>query len=425
LDPLAVDSTLGPKQTESVHSVLTNGKRVVVLTAVTGHDREDREGQLASYCVNYFPAGQTRPRWTQAFPSTGDIAHPGVILLWAARAPDKVEPSVQPLTWLGEDVLVCAGPVQDLVCLAADDGKQRWRLERLWEYERGFIGPSIWRHSIGRLGSEDADKEKPGKEDSAKKRLASRHHSIVGGPLVVTAPGKGGAGRGPSIFVAVARGPSHFAEYLSDCVIYELDAKGEPLAMVTLPRMVRGEWYQVEKDGVVWACQGGAFVKLGVSSHRAGWTGMGPGGPDMLCRVAWYRHPSPARPEAWLTSDPAGDPIAFGKGLAFRVCRGGYVTDPAKPVYDFPITVIDLQTGAEDELRLSVPYTGEMLEPGANYTRSEGPDGKPRWRTRGPYVLAITWLQTDERRLRVTLGMASWSRTLEFALTDLPGRKQE
>jgi hypothetical protein len=33
--------------------------------------------------------------------------------------------------------------MQDLVCLYTD-GHERWRQERVWEYERGFIGPGVF-----------------------------------------------------------------------------------------------------------------------------------------------------------------------------------------------------------------------------------------------------------------------------------------
>src|SRR5262249_44919622 len=162
-------------------------------------------------------------------------------------------------------------------------------------------------------------------------------------------------------------------------------------------------------DGLVWACQGGVFVKLGLSRHRDHFIGMGPGGADLLCRVEWYRQHSPEEPEAWLTSVPAGDPTAFGQGFAFRVCAGGYVADPATPVYDFPIAAVDLRTGADHTLILHVPYKGQFPEPESNYSRNKLPGGKDAWHTLGPHVLAVTGLQVEDNRLRVTLGMEDWA----------------
>ena len=93
--------------------------------------------------------------------------------------------------------------------------------------------------------------------------------------------------------------------------------------------------------------------------------------------------------------------------------------DPATKIYRFPISVIDLKNGADRELVLKVPYKGDIPEPKSNFSRSETALGKARWRTLGPYLLAITWLEIEGNRLQVTLGMENWSRTLEFDIDDL------
>jgi hypothetical protein len=224
--------------------------------------------------------------------------------------------------------------------------------------------------------------------------------------------------------VAVARGPAHYGEYLSDCVVYELDDAGKPVGMVNLPRMVRGGQHRAQKGGVVWACQGGAFVKVGASRHGGHRLGGGPGGPDLLCRIDWYRHPSPEPSDAWLSADPAGDPVAFGEGFAFRVSAGGHVTAPDAGAYHFPLSMIDLRTGADRDLVLRVPYKGKLPEPKTNFSRSQTPAGKVRWQALGPYVLAVTRLQVEGERLRVTLGMEGWARALDFEIKELRGRER-
>jgi hypothetical protein len=354
-----------------------------------------------------------------------------VFLLAAARFPDRVQPRVRPLSWVGKDALVCAGPTQDLLCLAGDTGAERWRVERVWEFQRDFIGPSVWRHFFRRAGDPEGEMPlaKPPKEKRPKKPGAAGHvrpgesASIVGGPIVVPAPKGRRRPGGDRIFVAVARGPARFAEYLSDCVAYELRSNGWPRAVATLPRMVQGGRYQVRKDGVIWACQGRAFVKLGLSPPRAVEGGGGPGGPNLLCRIDWYRQLARQEPQAWLTADAAGDPLAFGSDIAVRVAAGGYVTDPDKPVYRFPLALVDLRTGAEHALVLNVPYKGKLPEPKTNYSMETLDDGKKRWQAMGPHVMAVTGLEVQDNRLRVTLGMEGWAAVLAFDTAGLLGRK--
>jgi hypothetical protein len=111
--------------------------------------------------------------------------------------------------------------------------------------------------------------------------------------------------------------------------------------------------------------------------------------------------------------------VAFSNAFAFRVCEGGYVAKPKVGVYEFPISMVDLKTGGDRSMMLSVPFNGALPEPKTNYSRSSTPQGETRWQTSGPYVLAITWLQIVDNRLRVTLGMEKWARSVEFDLDEL------
>ena len=335
----------------------------------------------------------------------------------------QVRPDLQHLTRLGDDILVCAGPTQDLICLERDTGKQL-ASTCVWEYKRSFIGPSVWQHFFARSGGEaDDDGRKDKKMQKEKERPPQRQYSIVGGPIVVPT-GKAGEGE-HSIFLAVSKGPAQYASYLSDCVVYEFGSDGRPLSMANLPRMVRGGWFRQQKDGIVWACQGNSFVKLGVSKVCQRGFGDGPGGPDLLCRVDWHRQLSADQPDAWLTSNTAGSPITFTDTHAFRVIAGGHVLEPTSTVYSFPVSVVDLKSGVDSALVLNVPFKGKVPEPHSNYSRSQSPQGKDRWQASGPYLLAITWLKVEGNRLHVTLGMQEWTRTLSFEIDDLTRRKRE
>ncbi len=420
LDEIVLDKPRA-KEVELVESLVSDHGKVVILSAIRDDDKGfEGEGELVGYRVSCVNAGESRSLWTKAIASAGKVGRPGAALLWSARAPEKVRPNLQQLSFLGKDILVCAGPVEDVFCLESVSGKEKWRLKRLWDYERGFIGPSVWQHFMARGGEDEnelakeKDKKEKAKQEDAKD---SGFAAIVAGPVVVTSDK---AEKTTSIFVAVAKSSaSHYSQYLSNCIVYELDEGGKPVAMATLPRMVLGSWGKVHGDGIVWACQNNSFVRMAQSANRGRGLGLGPGGPDCICHVDWYRQLSPRKVDAWLRSDPVGSQMALGNTHAFRVVSGGYVVDPAKKIYRFPISVIDLKNGADRELVLQVHFKGDVPEPKSNYSRSGSAPGKERWQTFGPYLLAITWLELAGDQLHIHLGMENWTRSLEFHVEDV------
>jgi hypothetical protein len=385
LDELAVGGKSG--ENEIILAALASDTGVVLLTGTTN------VGHLISYRVTCAKPGEPSPRWSKTFPFTGQVGRPGEALAWPTRTWPKALPQGQPLAWLGENVLVCAGPVQDVLCLEGDTGKERWRVERIWEYQRGFVGPSVWQHVLCRHASDDEKKD--GKQGKDEERPPARQHSIIGGPVVVDQIQR--------IFVAVANGPSEYAEEVSDCVVYEFGFDGEPVAMVNLPRMILGGQYRVQKDGIVWACEGGAFVKLRISPRRnLGEFHMGPGGPDMLCRVDWYRQLSAEESDGWHPMAPANDSVAFGDDFAVRAFAGGYFK---VGTYCLPLSMIDLKTGTDRRMLLRVPWAEDSRQ------------------TREPHAVAITSLEVEGKRLRITLGMEKWARGVEFPIDELKGPK--
>jgi hypothetical protein len=84
-----------------------------------------------------------------------------------------------------------------------------------------------------------------------------------------------------------------------------------------------------------------------------------------------------------------------------------------------------LRTGTDRAMVLRVPFKGKLPAPKTNYSGIITPQGKARWKTMGPHVLAITWLQVEDNRLRVTVGMEEWARSLEFDLDEIQGRKRK
>lgn len=398
---------VGDKELESLISILPGKHSVIVLTATT-KDTPFRD-ELASYRVTCFTRDKTEPLWSKTFTSQGQRPTPGVFL-WASRRPNYATSSIQHLARLGERILVCAEDTQDILCLERDTGKEAWRLERVWEYQRGFIGPSVWSHFLSRFGLETTQ-SKDQKSDEV--RLAREAFdkqfacAIVAGPLVVHRERKVGVSH-DRIFVGVSKGPvGPYSGYLSDCVVYELNEQGTPIAIIRLPEMIEGSSFCVLNDGIIWKCQNQAMVKIGLSEGRASFVS-GPGSTDGIGKINWYRQLDAKKQKAWLVSGWMNIPIAFGKST-FRLPAGGYITKRSDCIFHFPLGIIDLKTGLERDLTLEVPFRGEVPDPETNFCSEVQQNGETSWSTLGPYLLTVSeiWLEGD--RLRIGLESGDWS----------------
>jgi hypothetical protein len=377
--------------------------RLVVLSIITAGGKH-----LVKYRVAGFQLPEGQEVWNQTFSAVTEYGPAGVAL-WATRRPNQAVSALRNLTWMGADVLICAGSRQDLICLASEDGNIRWKVGRIWEIGRGFIGPSVWSHSLGRFG--ESRPSETTKEDAARSKIFDQQwrSEIIGGPIVVKRRESEWSASRHSIFIAVARGPAEaepFASYIADCIVYELDDRGKPLSLVTLPRTTHGSSAYPVSDSVVWLCQNNAMVRLEATYDIPT---MGPGGPDLSTRVAWYRQFSEPEATAWLISDKAGDPVAFGVKGAIRPLSGGYVKKSDDPEYHFPLAMIDYADGSTASMSLRVPLTAAVPEPRTNIE-----DKGAAIHTSGPYLLAITRLHLSGHTLAITLGMEKWSGVVRF-----------
>jgi hypothetical protein len=414
--PIGRDHGSDGKKREVIGDVLVGHGKVVVLSGVLAEQDASPVGpQLVAYRVTCLRAGETKPIWAKSFTAAAPRGAMGVGIWTGAgwgNAPGYAESGVRRLCWLDSDPLVCAEAMQDILCLDGSSGAEMWRIGRLWEFERGYIGPSMWSHYIGRFGVDDFPRPNRDKALQAARRDFDKRFdcALIGGPVVV----------GRQILVAVSKGPaSGWGGYLSDCILYELHSArygaprggftmpARPSAITKLPRMVLGSACAVHDGGVVWACQKRAFVRCAPSAHGA--VGIiGPFGPDLIGRIDWYRQLPASEPKAWLTAGPACDAVAFGRAHAFRTIDGGYVTRRGDRVYRFPVVAVDLRSGLHRTLVLNCPFKGELPEP-------EHPHH------RGPYHLGITGLTVDGDTLRVVLGMEGRAEMLEFDWTKLLG----
>jgi len=403
----------------AVLSVLTGPDYVCVLTIHVVHDKVQDEDKMAAYQVLCFRNQETTPLWTREFPTEPEDHYHGAMLL-AARQPTRAPSAIQSLSWFRDQLLVCAGPRQHLVGLDKKSGRTSFQIERIWEYQRGFIGPSVWSHFISRYGQQRfLFRSASSKPTLAKMRAAfeAQHRcAVIAGPIVVPCTGAGSSPTSPHIFVAVSNAPADgYSAYLADCIVYELNEFAQMIGMVHLPRLINGAEVEVRSNELIWGCENGGMVKLAASD---GMGGVGPGSSDRLIRVAWYQQYAPYAPTAWLRSDSAGQWSAFTPGTAYRIHAGGFILERETQVYQFPISKIDTETGHEEILLLKVPFNGVLPLPHTNVSDLTT-GGHTYLKTHGPYVLAITHLDMEGSILRITLGTETWSKTVSFEMANL------
>jgi hypothetical protein len=378
----------------------------------------DREKPSERYELAYFESGKTEQAWSRNFLLQGAAERPDPAgLLWSATRPDYASSAVQTLCCLGDDLLVCPGELQGLFCLDRAHGQVQWQLQRPWEFERSFIGPSVWNHTITRFGLEHATEKELA--DSAGKLAEQTEAAIVGGPVVVNVDAEDDEWSTRRIFIAVAKGPKGaWSGYLQDCTIYELNASGQPIAMCKLPRMVLGQTFRSLPGGVVWSMQRGGLVR--VTAQETSFR-FGPGTDDCLCKIDWYREFRPVERQAWFVAEPLNGVAAFSQTHLFRAVSGGYVEKKAEAIYRFPITEVDLSTGFSRDLELAVPLERQLTLPRTNFRamkRKNAGQEVEGVKASGTYLLAITRLEVDndEKLLRVVMGMEDSATSLEFVL---------
>lgn len=412
-----------PSQRWEIESVLERADCVLVLTAIFKNGPHSFPTPAAeSHRLTCFRSADAGVVWSRQFPAAGPVASPGAFLLFA-EGPTQARPGVRMLTLMGDDVLVCPGPLDDIRCLAGASGMEKWSLGRVWEYRRNFIGPSVWRHDLSRCGAKayggDSPHDLSGHGTELERPFACK---LVGGPAVVRDGGNAQPGDGFRIFVAVAEALGHeFTNYVSDCTLYEISTAGQPIAIGRMPQLVRGSEFSVRDDGVVWACENASLVKLRPSANGHDGGRMFGGGLDCTTHVEWFRQFEKHDVGAWLTTETAGDPVSIGERMVFRVTQGGYVIDAAKPVFEFPISMLDLKNGAVNDLVLHVPYRGTLELPECNYSSRTLPSGVRQTSTMGAYKLAITSLSAVDKRFSITLGMDGDAALIEFDLKQVEG----
>ena len=403
-------------RSDIVLDIGTRENFVVVVSASVSVDERSRD-ELTGYRVSCFIEPTGKKVWSKLFAAFPEQGPPGAFLL-SARRPNAAVARISHISFLGDDILICSGPRQPLLRLKIGNGETLWTVERVWEFERGFMGPSVWSHFISRFGDDEWRGDKKRVNIAATKTFSNRWEcGIIGGPVVVNLkPSDSRSGGEAHIFVAVSKASAErdhgaWATYLSDCVVYEFNDDGEPLSMASLPRLVDGSRLKKHGEAIIWNCQNNSVVKLQASGYDQTQIGMGPGGPDAVTRISWFREFDSPEREEWLTTDKAGDPVTFGETHMFRVLSGGYVSADNDKVFNLPLVSIDYSNAIMESMTLRVPLNDSVPLPTTN-VRSVG-----RYHhAYGPYYLAITGLKADGDELAITLGMENWSGVVTFRL---------
>lgn len=420
---------------EALLGMLPGPDLTFVLSATLVNDKEwPNEARMKRYRVTAFNESSGSVEWTRSFEAEEEPRQTGPFLLSAVR-PNEAVPGVRPLSVWGDKLIICSGSRQAILCLEQKSGKTAWSRERIWEYERGFIGPSVWSHYLSRHGVRPYSVQGAEPDAVDAKRSADFEQrwtcNIVGGPIIAAMPSEGGAdarqppdffGRDRSwhaaLYIAVGRSRADgdrnsYSSFLQDCLIYELNADGEVVGILNMPRMVIGSVAQSVEGGVVWACQNNAVVRLCGSGSATSSGSCMPGGPDMLIQASWYRDYSTTESCEWLTTGKSGDPVALGTKRGFRVLAGGFVHAAEKRVFLLPVSAFEYVNGTMETLLLRLPMTEEIEVPKTNVSTF----GDDSHRTFGPYLLAVTGLRLEGDRLAITVGMEARSVELLFDLS--------
>lgn len=343
-----------------------------------------------------------RERWAREWPCDQPIPQPGATKLTGPTAAATLD-AVVPCTVWGDALLICPGTTSPIYCVAAVDGKERWSVERIWEFERDFVGPSVWCHVIRRFGRDLHEEayRRAGtktynvtKEDEAlvkaqmplvladwRTAFDQEHRAwITGGPWLVDRPIERGERPPPAILMAVAIAPRHspFARNLARVRLIDIGTRdGDVVAIGDLPRMLSSDLVQPIPGHLAFATNPDGIGTIRPFPYSAARGGMG-GGPDCLLPLAWYREPVSPPADAWLQGrwKPR---VSFGADFALQPRDCGFVRNAADTVLSATVDRIALVDGSTEHWRLDIGMRNPAKLPESNYsgfTRSDGTPGR-------------------------------------------------
>ena len=402
-----------PWLTRSITAVCPGPTGVAVLTR-SRQSKDPYEWETPEQAsVHVFSTDTRKLLWRREWQQKPFIEGRGFLL--ASAYPNFSDSSVVPLVWVEGLLLVTSNPAEPIRVLGASDGKELSKLERLWEFRRGFIGPSVWAHFLSRGAKDDFfERERTAEPDK------TVEGKILAGPVVVE-PFPARFGRNTHLaYVVVHRSvPGGYSEYTGDCFVYELSiGRGglRPISLAALPRNVLPQSGWIDGQAVVWPCQDGALVRISPSDSAtgAGFMGMGPGGPDCLSRVEWYREFLPVQPGAWLLCDKTPSQVVRVGNQCIRAAGPPSVMKKGDSIMHFPMAVVDLRSGASRALELQAVLKNPIPTPVTNYSSTD-----LGVRTSGPYYFGLSALNVAGGKLETIAGSEDAVYRVSFELSPI------
>lgn len=317
------------------------------------------------------------------------------------------------LTLLGRVLVVAGGPTEPLVALDAMTGSELWRLGLLWEFERGYVGPSTWQHYVSRFGEFAMCLQTEG-DRALQQRRAEFHARTVGqlawGPFAIE---RDGWRKEAGLLVVATTAPrDEWPDQREQAWLYEISEHGQVVSVAPLPRRPLSSACVALGDRVIVACTKGAFACL--AGTRVDVSSFPGSGHDAIARIAWYREFDPPRTGAWLASEPAAPAVALSPGLVVRATDGGRLEREGDHVMTFPLLLLDPITGNSRDATLSVPFDGAIARPDTNYS-SDG----TTLRTWMPQGIGLTGLSIADSKLQVSLATENARALVSFRLSEV------
>lgn len=345
------------------------------------------------------------PQWRIALESLAPLAEDQAFLL-APRYPERASGELAPLARCGGDVLALSGSRGHLVRVDPSSGAVRARLDAPWEIQRGFIGPSVWQVQLQRFGSNDLLFEDLSAEQLAAQRRSFEQRVVgwlVGGPLV----------SGERVYLAVAHAaPGDWVAQRADVSILELTDMLVPISLTPLPANTAPAAVAAPGGGVVWALNGGGFVKIAATSSAEHYA-MGPGSFARRANVRWLRGAPLELPSFFLLMDRPDDPVLFTDAVALRTGRP-YLPKSATAELRLPLEVTALASGARAHAELRVPISSTPAAPTTNFIGH----GEGSFEVLGARIAGVTALEIVETK------SAARGERLVFTVVDTNGAHQ-
>lgn len=410
LSPIKLGGTLQAKQSVSIVGICARANRLAVLYQILGTASES--DALVRRTVGVYGEHDSKPSWTYNIPLEKDSAPRQGVLL-AASYPNFADSDVTTLAWVGKSVVACPDAMGPIVTLDGGNGKVAWTLKRPWEYQRGFIGPSVWSHYVSRFGNDYFDRGI--NMDKLRSQFEkSFSGQIIGGPVWVPFP-KSSDSREEGVFLVVvtlaSKLGSGYDGYVGDAILYEVSERGDVLSRTPLPQYVIGRQVFCRPNEAIWSTKNNGMMSVCVEDKGLMFS-IGPGGPDHTGKIRWFVQPPDSTPEdKWLTHEAARNVTAFAENRAYRANGGWYVDGPDDRTLTFPIQVFDLTNGVTRNCSLEVPVTYKVMRPTTNFRGNRG-----GIYGLGPGNIGIIDITATASRVRIQLATDKGVSFLDFNL---------